>query len=153
MGQFSWLCACCDEQILSEGDTWECFKCEKEFAGKEPVIMLSPNDGDRYEADYEGYGVFGDVDAYSWLARINGLSDLPLFSEEDSDRDKGIDLHFKQRSVDGREIEFPIKIVHARCHAEYEVMSASEDDPDQGWATQPHREGSLELCPDCECGW
>lgn len=153
MGQFSWLCACCDEQILSEGEDWECFKCEQTFRGKEPVIMLSPNDEDLLETDYEGYGVFGGVDAYSWLARINGFSDLPLMSEEDSDRGRGIDLHFERRSGDGREIKFPIKIVHARCHVEYEVACASEDDSDQGWQTQPHHEGNIMLCPDCECGY
>ena len=66
MGQFSWLCACCDEQILSEGEDWECFKCEELFRGKEAVCLITPDGKDFHEEDYQGYGVFGGVDAYSW---------------------------------------------------------------------------------------
>jgi len=150
MGQFSWLCACCGEQILSEGDDWDCFKCEEQHRGKEPVILLTVGDDDDiHEDDYEGYGVFGGVDAYSWLARQNGASGLPLLSEDDSDRGEGIDLDF---NADRGEVKFPIKIVHARCvrHTpDYEHTAASQNDPDQGWQTMANQEGSLTICGDC----
>jgi len=150
MGQFSWLCAACDEAILSEGEDWECFKCEEDFKGKEKVLLLTPDHDPIIETDYEGYGVFGGVDAYSWLARINGASDLPLLSKDDDDRGQGIDLHFwaKKKEV------FPIKIIHARCNPSasldsYERHSASDDDPDQGWQERPNEEGSLTICGEC----
>jgi len=152
MGSFSWLCACgCGEPILSEGEAWECFKCEENFAGKETAILVTPDGYDNLvEEDYEGYGVFGGIDAYSWLARINGYSDLPIESEDDSDRGIGIDLYFKVNVG----LKYPIKIVLERCmadydHAIYEHLAESFSDPDQGWQTNKHEEGSIHLCSEC----
>ena len=159
MGQFSWLCACCDEQILSEGEDWECFKCEELYRGKEAVVLVTPDGNDFHEEDYEGYGVFGGIDAYSWLARINGCSDRAIDDESDEDREMGIDLHFKslgsQRLANLNityPLKYPIKIVHKRCLSQYKYLSASEDDPNQGWQ-QMTEEGNLTLCEDCANGW
>jgi hypothetical protein len=160
MGQFSWLCCACDEQILSEGEDWTCFKCETDFAGKESVAMLIPsqfNAEHLTEDDYEGYGVFGGIDAYSLLARMNGISDLPLLSEYDSDRGEGIDLAFDKFN----KIKYHIKIIHSRCHKWrnqnlklYEYYTASQDDPDQGWQQDAVKEGNLTICSDCaDGGW
>lgn len=153
MGNFSWLCACgCGKQILSEGEAWECFKCEEEYPGKETAILVTPDGYDNLvEDDYEGYGVFGGIDAYSWLARMNGYSDIPIESEDDSDRGIGIDLYFRTNA----EVKYPIKIVLERCmkdyddHAIYEHLSESPHDPDQGWQTNKNEEGSITLCDEC----
>jgi hypothetical protein len=146
---FSWLCACgCGEQILSEGEEWECFKCETDFPGKETAVLVTPEGhDDLVETDYEGYGVFGGIDAYSWLARMNGCSDIPIESEDDSDRGIGIDLFFDNRNG----MKYPLKIVHERCLESYEYLNSSPDDPNQGWQTGKHEEGSIHLCDECKC--
>lgn len=145
MGQFSWLCASCDEQILSEGQDWECFKCEQEYKGKEPVILVTPNGNQLREGDYEGYGVFAGIDAYSWLARVNGYSDLAYDDEDDSDRGIGIDIYFDKTI----KLEYPIKIVHERCLSSYQRLEESKDDPNQGWQQNLVEEGSLTVCDEC----
>jgi len=179
MGQFSWLCATCDEQILSEGEDWECFKCEEGYRGKETVLLLLPKKfGGSYweESDYEGYGEFGGMDAYTLLARMNvpekcpsmltptgrvktGQSFIDALMDCDeeamnNERDIGINLFFKDspNHID-KKIKYPIKIIHARCgNGVYEDEMASDDDPDQGWQNNRHEEGSLTLCGDC-WGW
>ena len=153
MGNFSWLCACgCGEQILSEGECWECFKCEEYFPGKETAVLVTPEGyHNLVEEDYEGYGVFDGIDAYSWLARINGYSDIPIESEDNSDRGIGIDLYFRTNA----EVKYPLKIVLQRClddshsHAIYEHLNESEHDPNQGWQTNKNEEGNITLCDEC----
>jgi len=159
MGMFSWLCACgCGKQILSEGEDWECFKCEEEFAGKDTAILITPKGyANLVEEDYEGYGVFDGIDAYSWLARMNGYSDIPIESEDDSDRGIGIDLHFNTNA----KVKYPIKIILEKCMSDfsqdvgtdfYEHFCESEDDPNQGWQTNKFEEGNITLCDKCY-GW
>ena len=157
MGQFSWLCACCEEQILSEGEDWECFKCGEEHRGKETVVLVTPDGNNIVEEDYEGYGVFGDIDVYSWIARMNGCSDRELDDESDEDREIGIDLAFRNTTSQRlREmnitfpLKYPIKIVHQRCLNEYKYLEKSADDPNQGWQQNRHEEGNLVICVDCQ---
>ena len=187
MGQFSWLCSVCDEQILSEGETWECFKCEKEFAGKEQVMLHIPskwNSGQLcsdwfYEPDYEGYGMFGDMDAYTLIARMNAPAECPsgimltptgrvrkglsfiaalLDTEDreamDEDRCLGIDLAFGCSPYGETPLKYPIKITHYRCgdYLSYEEILPSSTDSNQGWVHNQHQEGSMLLCSDC-WGW
>ena len=170
MGQFSWLCACCNEQILNEGEAWDCFKCESEHNGKEPVVLLMPEEfsGVHWEEDnYEGYGEFCLMDAYALLGRMNAPELCPSMltptgkvkkgqsfidalidcDEKAMDKDRGVGIYLKG------EIKYPIKIVHARCGiGSYENEEASEDDPEQGWQSNKHEEGSLTLCGNCH-GW
>ena len=181
MGSFSWLCCECDKQILSEGESWSCFKCEEDYEGKQPVVLMIPskwNSGQLisdwfYEDDYEGYGEFGGMDAYSLVARMNdpmncpsgimltptgklrsGLSFmaalLDVVDEEamDADRHYGISLVFG-----GVKLDYPIKIAHYGCAeaygVTYENAQESSDDPNQGWVHNKHDEGSISLCSDC----
>ncbi len=60
MGFFSWDTADTKESILNI-HTGE----------HETVYLLQPNGENIEETDYEGYGEFGGVDAYSWLAEHN----------------------------------------------------------------------------------
>ena len=169
MGQFSWLCACCDGQILSEGEDWECFKCEEEYHGVERVALLMPEKfgGVHWEEDnYEGYGEFCGMDAYALLGRMNAPELCPSMltptgkvkkgqafidalidcDEETMDKDRHIGIYLEGEAV------YPIKIVHARCGiGSYENEMASESDPEQGWQTNKREEGSLTLCDECGC--
>ena len=182
MGQFSWMCADCGDQILSEGDSWECFKCEEDFEGKEPVMLLVPDfitlDDDTtynlrshhygfHEDDYEGYGVFGGMDAYTLLARLNRPEQCPsmltptgklkrgksfikaLFDREDEDAmnvERGLGIHL---DFGGAKLLYPIKVVHTRCGTSYSYCGESDHDPDQGWQSNRREEGSLEICDRC----
>ncbi len=178
MGCFSWLCSDCDEQIVGPNyDSRECFKCEKESQGTERVVLLMP-DGEDVHGFYDNYGRFGfetkncwqedediGLDAYAWLARVNAPEQCPImltptgrvkrgkaFWEAsrtttcDEDRYLGIDLAFNK----GITLKYPIKVVHERCLTSYEYASASDSDPDQGWADNGWtEEGSLMICGDC----
>ena len=77
MGNFSWNCCDCHKPILSDGPSIDdyCFKCEEQLAeldGAKQTVYLIDTDGKLIrEDDYEGYGVFGGIDAYGWLAHRN----------------------------------------------------------------------------------
>lgn len=169
MGQFSWLCACCEGQILSGGEDWECFKCETEYHGVERVALLIPEEFGGFaleEDNYEGYGEFGGMDAYALLGRMNAPELCPSMltptgrvkrgqsfidalidcDEENIDKDRLIGIYLEGETI------YPIKIVHARCGiGSYENEEASEDDPEQGWQSNKREEGSLTLCDECGC--
>jgi len=173
MGQFSWLCASCDGQILSEGSDWECFKCEEEYHGVEKVVLLIPEKfgGEHFEEDnYEGYGEFGGMDAYTLLARMNVPELCPSMltptgkvkkgqafitalmdcDEKAMGAERGIGIDLEHGRLSGKCYIYPIKIVHARCGiGSYEYEGRSESDPEQGWQTNRREEGSLTLCDDC----
>tara|TARA_R100000808_G_C2134667_1_gene143175 strand:+ start:290 stop:706 length:417 start_codon:yes stop_codon:yes gene_type:complete len=135
-------------------------------------------DGEDVHGFYDNYGRFGfetkncwqedediGLDAYAWLARVNAPEQCPImltptgrvkrgkaFWEAsrtttcDEDRYLGIDLAFNK----GITLKYPIKVVHERCLTSYEYASASDSDPDQGWADNGWtEEGSLMICGDC----
>jgi hypothetical protein len=178
MGQFSWICSVSGKQILSEGSNWYCWKCEEEYEGKEPALLHIPshfNSGEQphdwfYEPDYEGYGEFNGMDAYTLLARMNApelcpsmltptgkvrkgkmfniyLCDTTDRDAMDSERHIGIDLFFNRKL----KLEYPIKIT---TYADgqnytYEELCESNDDPNQGWQTNRHEESVGDICSDC----
>lgn len=76
MGMFSWLTSDTQESIIA----WPFNKGEQRT-----VYMLRPNgEAPIAEPQYEGYGDFGDVDAYDWLARANVPAEtLAPLSDED----------------------------------------------------------------------
>lgn len=66
MGFFSWQTADTEESIYNKFSEPGC----------KTVYLLQPNGQPPIkEDDYEGYGVFGGVDAYEWLARQNLTED------------------------------------------------------------------------------
>ena len=114
MGFFSWKTADTNESILNR------FACEDHGIPVKTVYLLQPNGLPPIEeTSYEGYGVFGEIDAYSWLASMKGLGD---------DRMDGIDLAFDNPD----QIEFPLKFSFNK-NAKYEELPASEDCPYQGY--------------------
>ena len=101
MGFFSWQTADTKKSIMNAHS--------RKFTGT--VYMLQP-DGELpiKEEAYEGYGVFGEVDAYEWLARKNiqdgDLAQIDKDSESDPEKIKnalviiGIELDLGQYFVD-----------------------------------------------------
>jgi hypothetical protein len=120
MGQFSWKCSLCGEQILnnSKHRNWH------------QAILVTPTDK-HVEEDYEGYGVFGGVDAYAELgARINNEPMAELNSDKYQEQRRiGIDHALSITSHIG------IKVVHKGCYNDesYDNLDNAQTDPDQGW--------------------
>ena len=123
MGSFGFCCGSCDTPMLSDGpDKYcHCFKCEENFVDNEELggckstnYLLSP-DGEVYEEkDYQGYGVYGDKDAYALLAQTNVEavrewghlgSEWEPTGDNDEDRLAGIDLTHAKREKTFKEID------------------------------------------------
>lgn len=82
MGFFSWLTS----------DTKKSIASRYSVKRTKTVYLLQPNGGSPIqEDDYEGYGVFGGVDAYDWLAE-NNLPQSVIESYEGETRSLGIAL-------------------------------------------------------------
>lgn len=82
MGFFSWKTADTNRSIYNVHTN----KCK-------PVYLLQP-DGQApiFEPAYDGYGVFGDVDACYWLGKINLPADVVATATDDEIRDYGVSL-------------------------------------------------------------
>ena len=91
MGFFSWLTADTKESIrnIHAGD------CRT-------VYLLQPGTKPNIEElMYGGYGIFGGVDAYEWLAEMNMDKDtLKQIKDTDKLREYGIELEFGRYYVD-----------------------------------------------------
>ncbi|GIU40864.1 hypothetical protein TUM3794_19780 [Shewanella colwelliana] len=95
------------------------------------VYMLQPGGKEPIECRaYEGYGVFGGVDAFAWLAKFNSeqAKSLDLFEDCEELRKIGIDLFFKNRSS----IIYPLKFSFHK-NAKYEQLAAAKDCNFQGF--------------------
>lgn len=122
MGFFSWKTADTNQTIPN-------IYSDHEDAGK-MVYMLLPN-GQKPIAcsGYDGYGMFGGVDAYAWLAKMNieSMQHLDLYEDKDELREAGIGL-----SYSNEKIKYPLKFsFHA--NAQYTTLKASENCEFQGF--------------------
>jgi len=115
MGYFSWKAS----------DTKVSIGNRDSISGSSPCYLLTPSGEKHFEDDYEGYGVFGGVDAYALLAEMNVPEDCN--GDADHDRQIGINLAFGDKKL-----LFPIKIVEDPKHT-YSTVGASEICPDQGF--------------------
>jgi hypothetical protein len=114
MGSFGFHCADCDLPMLSEGPDKHdyCFKCEEQFSTNESGggcqssnHLLSPNGQVYSEGRYEGYGVYGEKDAYALLAQTNieavrewrNDPEWEPTGDNDDDRSIGIDIAMSTR--------------------------------------------------------
>jgi len=123
MGFFSWKTA----------DTQEPIRNVYSGSPRRTVYMLQPGGKPPIEEKgYEGYGVFGGVDAYEWLARKNLPKDevkrLKALGGEEL-RHRGISLECDERLREA--LKFPLKFSFD-VEARYEKLPTSEVDPDQG---------------------
>ncbi len=109
MGFFSWKTADTGESIANSHSP----RCKQRA-----VFLLQP-DGEPpvEESWYAGYGMFGEVDAYEWLAERNG----------GGDRGVGIDLFFRE-DPDAVPLKFSFD-----PKAVYEDLPASESCEFQGY--------------------
>ncbi len=93
------------------------------------AFLLQPDRQDSSGGPYNGYGVFGGVDAYAWLAKMNldECAELDLYSDGEQLRSKGIELAFSDQKI-----KFPIKVSYDP-NAIYEDLPASENCDEQGF--------------------
>lgn len=115
MGFFSWKTSDTDKSVSNIYSN----------RGALPCKMLAPDGRIWEELNYEGYGEFGDKDFYELLAELNGL---------DSDRDKGINLVYKDNPTgdNTQGVVYP-RIVSINFIGEYRDVPNSETCPDQGF--------------------
>jgi hypothetical protein len=107
MGLFSWKTADTNESISNKFSD----------KGALPVKMIDDKNNVYIETDYEGYGVFGGVDFYSLLDKMNGGT---------GDRVTGV----------GKEFGFGIKrpkIVSITCEKRWEELEDNVDCEYQGY--------------------
>ena len=123
-GQFSWFTQDTDRQIGSERENTI-------------TVYMYDNEGNQYkENKYEGYGVFGSMDYYELLAKMNG------YSEQDQMelRQLGIDLAFGKIKTKNknRQLLFPALVEDPRYNwKRHDFTEAPADDPNQSWYVEP----------------
>ena len=105
MGFFSWRTSDTNESVSNIYSNRGAYPCK----------MITPT-ATYYEENYEGYGVFGGVDFYEEVAKLNGLKT----------REDGI---FIDKEID----TILPKIVSYDCAAKYEDLPDSEDCEYQGY--------------------
>ena len=123
MGYFTWKTA----------DTGQTIWNEESRQGARTTYLLQPGGQPPLREDsYEGYGVFGGVDAYAWLARQNLPAEQTEGRSDNDLRDEGIKLFFDQGKPGVPRVERPLKFSFD-ANAEYAMLAASPDCPTQGF--------------------
>jgi hypothetical protein len=129
MGFFSWKCAVSDQSI---SNLWS-------VRDAEPCGLVLPDDSVIEERSYDGYGVFGGLDVYAWVAWANGLvpecATLDDLLRADADDFRGRGIAIACYTEDNASLKFPIKIVSLDAHSgqRYADLPASKNCPDQGF--------------------
>lgn len=134
MGFFSWKTADTDETI------WNAHSNH----GAQTVYLLQPDGQPPLREDsYDGYGVFGGVDAYAWLARQNLPAEQTEGRSDDDLRDDGITLFFDQGKPGVPKVERPLKFSFDP-KADYAGLKASTDCESQGFFSDPGDEDEVD---------
>jgi len=112
-GQFSWMTQDTGQQIGSEEENMI------------PVYMFDDKGKYYYEKNYDGYGVFGGMDYYELLDKMNGGK---------GDRSRGIDLAFDKVKTDS-EILFPALVTRPNefDYTTHDFTKEAKHDPNQSW--------------------
>jgi hypothetical protein len=112
-GQFSWMTQDTGQQIGSEKQNTI-------------VVYMHDDKGESWkETGYEGYGVFGGLDYYALLAKMNGYEE---------DRGDGIDIAFgKKKSKTSKKTLFPALTSSKKLKGNHDFTKEPESDPDQSW--------------------
>jgi hypothetical protein len=120
MGMISWL----------TGDTKDSIVNRHHPDGAVTVYLLQPNGKPSIaESNYNGYGLFGGVDVFTWIAEYNA-SDFGISligASPDDMRDIGCDLLFEREA----ELMYPLKLSFD-ANAKYECIEPSRLCPYQG---------------------
>jgi hypothetical protein len=119
-GQFSWMTQDTNQQIGSQDEN------------KIPVYMFDDKGKYYYENDYDGYGVFGGVDYYELLDKMNG---------GEGDRSRGIDLSFGKIKTTSP-VLYPALITKPRefDYKTHDFTQEAPNDPNQSWYMEPEEE-------------
>jgi hypothetical protein len=112
-GQFSWMTQDTGQQIGSEEENMI------------PVYMFDDKGKYYYEKNYDGYGVFGGMDYYELLDKMNGGG---------GDRSRGIDLAFDKVKTDS-EILYPALVTRPNefDYTTHDFTKEAKHDPNQSW--------------------
>jgi len=135
-GQFSWFTYDTDQQIGSERENTI------------DVWMYDNQGNSWYEKHYQGYGVFGGMDYYELLAKMNGYSEEDLEDKKVSKamsygkemRDIGISLAFKKLKTKdkGKKVLFPALVADGKYNwKRHDFTKEAESDPNQSWYQEP----------------
>ena len=126
-GQFSWFTQDTDQQIGSERENTI------------DVWMYDNQGNSWYEKHYQGYGVFGGMDYYELLAKMNGYSEEDLRKGQEM-RGLGIDLAFKKLKTKdkGKKVLFPALVADGKYNwKRHDFTQEAESDPNQSWYQEP----------------
>ena len=140
-GQFSWMTYDTDKQIGSE---------------KQNTIdvYMYDNEGNQwFEKKYNGYGMFGGMDYYTLLAKMNGYSEEDLSKRGMEMRDLGIDLAFNKlkTKIKGGKVLFPALVEDPKFNwKRHDFTQEAESDEYQSWYQEPEYD---EEDDDYENGW
>lgn len=97
--------------------------------------LLLPCGGKIEEPAYDGYGHFGGMDAYEWLAEVNGLS---------GGREEAIKVFFSEEGDEHHKpLVFPLRITYDPT-AVYENVGDSHYCPHQGLPPRPDKAIALD---------
>lgn len=130
-GQFSWFTQDSDQQIGSEKENTI------------DVWMFDDEGNSWYENRYEGYGVFGGMDYYELVAKMNGYSDEDVkVLRKRALREIGIDLAFgKLGPADNKQkdVLFPALVSNPKRFnwKRHDFTQEAETDPNQSWYQEP----------------
>ena len=119
MGFFSWKTADTKESILNV------------HTGEHRTVYLLQPDGKPpiEETAYDGYGIFGGVDAYVWLADNNlNTASIRVWDGDDAVRGYGVSMGCSPNVI----LKYPLKFSFNK-NAVYEELDASENCPNQGF--------------------
>ena len=126
-GQFSWFTQDSDQQIGSERENTI-------------DVWMYDNEGNSwYEKHYQGYGVFGGMDYYELLAKMNGYTEEDLKKGQEM-RNLGIDLAFKKLKTKdkGKKVLFPALVADGKYNwKRHDFTKEAESDPNQSWYQEP----------------
>jgi len=119
-GQFSWMTQDTGQQIGSQDEN------------KIPVYMFDDKGKYYYENDYDGYGVFGGMDYYELLDKMNG---------GEGDRSRGIDLSFDKIKTTSP-VLYPALVTKPNefNYKSHDFTQEAPNDPNQSWYMEPEEE-------------
>ena len=118
-GQFSWMTQDTGQQIGSQDEN------------QIPVYMFDDKGKYYYESDYDGYGVFGGMDYYELLDKMNG---------GEGDRSRGIDLAFDKIKTTSP-VLYPALITRPNFNwKSHDFTQEPENDPNQSWYMEPEED-------------
>lgn len=124
MGFFSW----------KTSDTKRSISNRYSDCGALPVYLITPNNEKIFEPNYEGYGVFGGLNAYALLARWN----FPELCNGDTDHDSGIGIYYSSIDINrepykqSKRLKYPLKFSEDP-NLNYEDLEAADECPQQGF--------------------